>query len=91
MPAGTGSKVGARDGAATLAAERAAAEAEEAAERKAAGVAEAERVRAWGLPAAAARAWDSVLQDPAQMTVDRRAHRVGALIAGHAGPHGQLS
>ena len=38
--------VGSRDGAAALAAERAAAEAEEAAERKAAGVAEAERVRA---------------------------------------------
>ena len=41
--------MGARDGAGALAAERAAAEAEEAAERKAAGVAEAERVRAWGL------------------------------------------
>lgn len=41
--------MGASDGAAALAAERAAAEADEAAEQKAAGVAEAERVRAWGL------------------------------------------
>lgn len=85
--AGTGSKVGARDGAAALAAERAAAEAEEAAERKAAGVAEAERVRARGLPAAAARAWYRSLQGSSSNDfVMGRCD--GASIAGL---HGQLS